>query len=43
MFCKKVMLSLGGNISLETWHADHGYPSGSTGTRVTMHFPLEHS
>jgi two-component system, response regulator PhcR len=43
MFCKKVMLSLGGNISLETWHADHGYPSGLTGTRVTLHFPLEHS
>lgn len=43
MFCKKVMLSLAGNISIDTCHADRGYKPGFTGTRVTMHFQSEPS
>lgn len=41
MFCKKVMLSLAGNISIDTCHSDHGYKAGQTGTRVTLHFQGE--
>jgi two-component system, response regulator PhcR len=38
LFCKKVMLSLAGNISVETRHADNGFKAGSTGTTVKLHF-----
>lgn len=39
LFCKKVMTALGGNITIETRHADRGFSAAQSGTRVTLHFP----
>jgi C4-dicarboxylate-specific signal transduction histidine kinase len=38
MFCKKVMLSLAGNISIETQHKESGFSPAHTGTSVSLHF-----